>query len=83
MSWSPLSLWCSPGYSSITQSTVHDWLRERGRERRRDREKVSARQKERESMEEVRGGGRPMQALRVFHSIAFGQMDRVMNAAVG
>lgn len=29
VSWSPLSLWCSPGYSSITQSTVHDWLAER------------------------------------------------------
>lgn len=38
VSWPPLSLWCSPGYSSITQSTVHDWRRESKKEWKRKSE---------------------------------------------
>lgn len=77
VSWPPLSLWCSPGYSSITQSTVHDWLAEREREKGEGGERVS------ERVCVCRVTHASAYTHMAFLTIALEQMGKVMNAALG
>lgn len=74
VSWCTLSLWCSPGYSSTAQSAVHDWLRKREYEREVWRGEVVVEGETKDSF---------LHSHRTFHSMAWVEMGKVMNAAVG